>query len=333
MASSRRPTIHDVARTAGVSPTTVSDALNGKGRVDGATRERVRRVAGDLGYRASRLARGLQSGRTTTLGFMLPHGPAVAGTENFFGIDFYLQLASGAAQAAFASRHALLLLPDLDGADELRDFPLDGVIVNDPLAGDPRLRALDELALPYVTVERAVDRPDHTRWVAADTQAGTRAVLDHLADQGAERIALLTVSLSWGWLADTEDAYREWCAQRGADPRVIAVAPDRHVTPLPAVRGEALRALADADAVFTASDRYAVAMARALAEAGRQVGTDVLLACGVDSRYARDEALPITALQLQPVALGEAAVRLLLSDTEGPELLAPTLQIRDSSAG
>ena len=334
MATRRRPTIHDVARSAGVSPTTVSDALNGKGRVDATTRERVREVAGELGYRASRLARGLRSGRTATVGFMLPHGPAVAGTTDFFGIDFYLELAVGAAQAAFGRRHGLNLLPDVATAAELGDFSLDGVIVNDPVRNDPRLRGLDELGLRYVTVERALDRPEHRLWVAADTHAGTRAALDHLAEQGAERIALLTVGLSWAWLADTREAYRDWCAEHRCEQRVADVGPSRHdLTHLPAIDRDVLSVLTDVDAVFTASDRYAVSVARAFADAGRRVGKDVLLACGVDSRYAQDDALSITAVHLRPVALGEAAVDLLLSGDDGPRLLAPELRIRASTSG
>ena len=70
---------------------------------------------------------------------MLPHGPAVAGTQNFFGIDFYLELAVGAAQAAFTHRNALDAAAGRGDAAELGGFALDGVIVNDPLAPDPRL--------------------------------------------------------------------------------------------------------------------------------------------------------------------------------------------------
>ncbi|XGU21714.1 LacI family DNA-binding transcriptional regulator [Rhodococcus sp. 3Y1] len=51
---------------------TVSYALNGKGRVDAATRARVQEVADRLGYRANRSAQNLRSGRTATLGLMLP---------------------------------------------------------------------------------------------------------------------------------------------------------------------------------------------------------------------------------------------------------------------
>jgi DNA-binding LacI/PurR family transcriptional regulator len=333
VANRRRVTIRDVAELAGVSPTTASDALNGKGRVDAATRERVRGAAGQLAYHPSRLARGLRYGRSSTLGLMLPHGPAVAGTQNFFGIDFYLELAVGAAQAAFTHRNALTLLPDVVTATELGGFALDGVIVNDPLAPDPRLEALDALGTPYVTVERALDRPDHSRWVSADTPASTHAVLDHLADRGAEHIALVTVGLSWAWLADTEAAYRSWCERHGRERCVVDIAADgRDGTGLLVVDAGLVRALEGADAVFTASDRNAVSIARALTDAGRHVGQDVLLACGVDSRYARHDGVPITALDLHPAALGTAAAELLLSGQDTPTVLPSELHVRASSA-
>lgn len=112
------------------------------------------------------------------------------------------------------------------------------------------------------------------------------------------------------------------------------VGPSRHdLTHLPAIDRDVLSVLTDVDAVFTASDRYAVSVARAFADAGRRVGKDVLLACGVDSRYAQDDALSITAVHLRPVALGEAAVDLLLSGDDGPRLLAPELRIRASTSG
>jgi DNA-binding LacI/PurR family transcriptional regulator len=330
--ANRRPTIFDVAEHAGVSPTTVSHALNEKGRVDAATRERVRNAATSLGYHASPAARGLRTGRTSTIGMMLPHAESVVGTEDFFGLDFYLDLAVGAAQAAFAQRHALTLLPDVVTSAELGQFPLDGVIVNDPVRGDPRLVALDELGVPYVTVERALDRPEHRRWVAADTTAGTHAALDQLADAGAERIALLSWRLSWAWLVETEQAYASWCEGRGREPVIVDLGTKNSREPvLPELPERVLGGPGSADAIFTASDRYAVAVARAIAERGLRVGEDVLLACGVDSRVAAEHSPPITALYLHPERLAKAAVELMLSGDEGPRVLEPELRVRASS--
>lgn len=331
--AARRPTIADVAKAAGVSPTTASASLNGTGRVQAGTRERVRRVAADLGYRANRTARGLRLGRTYSLGLMLPHGGAFARSEDFFSIDFYLEVAVAAAQTAFARRHGLTLVPDSVAADELAQFPLDGVIVNDPPVGDPRLVALDEIGLRYVTIDRALDRPEHRRWVATDTIAGTRAALDQLADAGASRIALLSSGLPWAWLADTETAYRAWCADRGVEPMVVRIDPGNVGKPRPLALPEGV--LDGADALFTAPERHAVAVARAIADRGLRLGEDILLACGVDSHQARGHAPPITALDLHPHAVAEAAIELLLAGDEEPEprMLSPTLRVRASSGG
>ena len=330
----RRPTIFDVAEHAGVSPTTVSHTLNEKGRVDVATRERVRDAAATLGYYASPAARGLRTGRTWTIGLMLPHAESVAGSEDFFGLDFYLDLAIASAQAAFGHRHALTLLPDVVTRDELGHFPLDGVIVNDPVRGDPRLVALDDLGVPYVTVERALDRPDHRRWVAADTVAATHAALDHLAAAGAERIALLSWRLSWAWLVDTERAYASWCEARGREAVIIDLGTKNTRQPeLPELPNGLLGGPGSADAIFTASDRYAAAAARAITDRGLRVGEDVLLACGVDSRFAVEHSPPITALYLHPQRLAEAAVELMLSEDGEPRVLQPELRIRASSGG
>ena len=93
-----RPTIHDVAKAAGVSITTVSHALNDKGRVDPATRAHVMQVVGRLGYRANRHARGLRSGRSGALALLLPVQADVR-TDEALSLDFYMRLATTAAAA------------------------------------------------------------------------------------------------------------------------------------------------------------------------------------------------------------------------------------------
>ena len=86
-----RPTIRDVAKAAGVSVTTVSHALNGKGRVDPETRALVGRVVRQLGYRANRHAQVLRSGRTGALALMLPV-QADVGSNEALSLDFYMRL-------------------------------------------------------------------------------------------------------------------------------------------------------------------------------------------------------------------------------------------------
>src|SRR6185369_5277403 len=65
-----RITIHDVAAAAGVSISTASKALNETGRMSVETRERVKRIAGEVGFRPNALARGLLSKRSFTIGLL-----------------------------------------------------------------------------------------------------------------------------------------------------------------------------------------------------------------------------------------------------------------------
>lgn len=337
--AARKPTIRDVAERAGVSPTTVSHALSGTGRVEAGTRQRVRRAATELGFRPSRTAAALRTGRTWTLGFMLPNGGLPQATGTAFAIDFYLELAATAASVAFVRDHALTLLPNVTTTPELARFALDGVIVNDPPASDPRLAALEELRIPYVTIERALDRPDHVAWVGCDTRAATRAALDHLAAAGAQRITLAHTSLPWAWNLDSADAYVDWCRERGHQPEVVEIP----IAPVPEPRladaaAEQLLGAGRADAIFTAPDQHAFAIARAASARGLVVGRDLLLACGVDGRLTRQHEPPLTALDLHPQAQAAAAVELLLSiiagdQPEGPQLIDATLRVRDSSRG
>ena len=334
-ASMTRPTIRDVAAAAGVSPTTVSHALNGKGRVDAATRARVEATAVALGYRPSRVAQGLRSGRTGTLGLALPEMPDTAGSAEMIGVDFYLQVAAGATRAAFASDHALLLLPTLRDAADVQRLGLDGAILNDPATNDPRIDAFDAAGVPVVTLDRDLGRPQRP-WVASDTQANTRRALDHMAEAGAHRIALLTMAAQWSWLVDTEEAYQAWCTERGREP-LVQRSP-LNVTD--AIAAQNAGALLDRrrppDAIFTPPERYAVAVGRAAATRGLALGSDLLLAAGVDSHEARTHDPPITALELHPARQGAEAVRLLEAilagqDPGAPRLVEAELRVRAST--
>ena len=112
-----RPTIRDVATAAGVSPATVSLALNGRGTISVATTARVREVAERMGYRPSRTARALRTARTATLALVLSTiDPAHdGGGEPSF--EYYMRLTRGAASAAFAREHRLLIAPPVRSGD------------------------------------------------------------------------------------------------------------------------------------------------------------------------------------------------------------------------
>ena len=317
-----RPTIHDVARAAGVSVTTASHALNGKGRVDPATRARVAEVVKDLGYRANRHARGLRSGKSGSLGLLLPITADVRSDEAL-RLDFYMRLTSVAAATAFSHDHALMLLPPTVAKTGLAGFALDGAIVVDPSAGDERVSLLARQGLPVVTIERDQGRPEDPWYVTSDMGVNARRMLDHLAERGARRIALLVPDGRWGWAAETLSAYEMWTAEHGL-PRLVVPADMRHgeQSAFSAV-SQLLGEPAPPDAIFVDAARFVRGALRAAKAAGRRVPADLLIAAGVDTEAARQGDPPVTALDLHPEQQAVAAVEMLLARLNGSQVQAP----------
>src|SRR3954469_12289274 len=177
-----RVSIRDVAREAGVSVTTVSHALNGKGRLNPETRDRVREVADRLGYRPNPAARSLVSGRTGLIAAVppLPAGRNVEHSES----GFFSELIAAAAGAAVGRDNALVVSPPAADWFVWDRVPLDGVIVIEPVTGEPALPDLRRRGLPFVTVSADPSGGDRDAVVRSDDLGGVTGVLQHLGDAG-----------------------------------------------------------------------------------------------------------------------------------------------------
>jgi DNA-binding LacI/PurR family transcriptional regulator len=310
-----RPSIREVAQEAGVSVTTVSHALNGKGRLDSATRERVIAVAHAMGYHPNRNARGLRSGRTDTIALLLPLVPGRRGQP--VQIDFYLELLTASVDAAFQHDQALVQLPPLETADDLRRFALDGGIVVDPVRDDPRVAMFHELELPLVTLGNHDARPNDRWTVIADSAGTTRAMCDHMISQGARRIGLLTVDIDWSWFTDGIDAYRGWCAAHGQEPIVALAKRDKLETSMRGAVCELLDRQDPPDGVFAPPQWLASGLLTVAGERDVEIPGDLLVAAGVDSGLARGSQPPLTAVDLNASKMAQEAVDLLMQQING----------------
>jgi DNA-binding LacI/PurR family transcriptional regulator len=322
----RRVTIVEVAHAAGVSVGTASDALNAKGRVASPTRERVRRVARELGYRPSSGARGLATGRTMTLGLRVGTGPTIPDA------GFFLELLNGASRAAAARGYALLMTAaDLDEA-----ALVDGVVVVDPVvaADVNRPRAA---GLPVVTVGRAPSNCGPVPHVDIDHAAVVGSLLDHVATRHPTGPAwLLSLPDRPSFNSDIEQSFGDWSARVERPTRVLhcknsAVAVTR------VIERELARG-ATPTVVCSVLDRQAAWAQRALLRAGLRIPQDVAIASATDGEAARISDPPITAIDASGAQTGSAAVELLTRwiehDAEAPVnmLVEATLVARASSA-
>lgn len=314
MGAGPRVGIRDVAEAAGVSVTTVSHALNGKGRLPTATRERVRQVASELGYRPSRAARNLVGGRTGLLGLSVsqPEGRTFALGD----FAYFVELMSAATGIAMDHGYGLVLTP---GSGSWTGIELDGAIVVDPLVDDPVVAAMRERGTPVVTAGRVPGDPSQDWWVDNDHAKGGRKVLDHLASRGARRVAMVSTPPWTSYATDALDTYHRWCDERHAEPLVAYAADDLTEAGGYAAASELLGAPDPPDAIWASLDRLALGVLLAARAREVRVPDDLLVVGTTDSDASRWASPALTALNLRPREIGTAAVTMLLDLVEGKD--------------
>ena len=333
---SPRPTITDVARAAGVSITTVSHALNGRGFVDPATRERVREAARKLEYRPNRHAQKLRGGgaHTIVLVSSMPFGISAGPSR----LGFLMEIAAVAAEAALTHGMALILAPSLEGAPlPLDALDVDGALVLEPALNDRNIDYLRDHAIPVVSIGKQPGSPQ-VPYVDLHSGATTQLLVEHLYTQRARHIALMIGAECRNSYIEAEAVYRRFAQDTGMPCHIVRA---DEVGGEQAGHRTALGLLSDhpeIDAICVPIDAFAVGAARAAAELGRHVPADIKLATRYNGLRAINCSPPLTAVDLHLDQVASSAVQLLFShlsgDTAqsvvaGPE---PTLIVRASSA-
>ncbi|WP_210592130.1 LacI family DNA-binding transcriptional regulator [Streptomyces sp. GESEQ-35] len=334
----RRPTMKDIARHAGVSQSAVSFALNGRPGVSEDTRDRVRQVAEELGWRPSTAARALSGEGAATVGFVLARPAETLGVDSFF-----LQLVSG-IQEVLAERHLGLLFQVVEDIDDecavyrrwWAEHRVDGVLVVDPRTDDPRPDLLDELGLPAVVIGGAPDeRHPGLSTVWADDAGAMAAVVDELYALGHRRIVHIA---GLPGLAHTERRIRTLRAEAGRRglTGVDSVPTDYSDAEGAAVTRRVLSTAAPATALIYDNDVMALAGVAAATELGFSVPRDVSVVAWEDSALCRMVKPWLSALSRDSVEFGRMAATELTALLDGGpartvRVPVPRLIVRDST--
>ena len=336
---SRRITIDDVARQAGVSKVTVSYVLNGRSavaRISTATQERVQQVATSLGYRPNALARSLSTQRTDTLAVVLQSGSYFSAWSAFTS-----EVMRGVSEACFECGFDLMLHTKgvssaEDEAANLSDGRVDGVLVLRD-EDDVTLLRLVERKVPCVqffTHSEDLNVPS----VDLDNEAGGRLATEHLLSLGHREIAMICGSSHS--VSSTERVLGFQKALQGAginpQPQWIVPATSNEADMGPIV--EMLSGDSAPTAAFVWSDDIALMLMRDLRAHGVQIPDDLSIV-GFDSLPAAETAVPALTSVRQPVrTMAAEATRMLVHKVRGepiatPKVLfTPILDIRASTA-
>ncbi|MER5754121.1 LacI family DNA-binding transcriptional regulator [Streptomyces sp. NPDC002088] len=307
-----RPVMDDVARLAGVSKQTVSRVLNDHPAVRAETREVVRTAMRTLGYRPSRSARSLASGRTRMLG-------AISFDAARYGPASTLTAINTAAQEAGYLVSAIALdTADRDtvvrAVDRLSAEGADGVLAIAPQTWVGRALAEAHLDTPLVVLEN--DLGDGTPLVTSDSETGARTATEHLLRLGHRTVQHVAGPAGW------TSADRRLASWREALHAAGASVPEPLVGDWSADSGYELgRRLAerpDATAVFASNDQMALGVLRAFHEAGRRVPDDVSVVGYDDIPEAAHLLPPLTTVRTDFAEIGTRSLRLLLARIDGP---------------
>ncbi|MFF7266760.1 LacI family DNA-binding transcriptional regulator [Streptomyces sp. NPDC008159] len=308
----RRPTLGAVAARAGVSTATVSNALNGTGRLSDATRQRVLAAARELGHAQASTARAVARGGTGVLGLtMATYGDLpVPYTE----IPYYAQLTLSAMAAAHERGYLLTVMPSSLSPLMWLNTPMDGVIHVDPRADDPVRTLLRERNIPIVCDGRPPQPHWHDTWIDTDYEAGLHLLLDHLAEAGARRIALCLPVHDDAYPNLIAHAYRSWCDRHHLPALVEEYdpLPDYFTAEQDAV-GRLLKDDPRPDAVIGVYSDSGHNILTAAHHHRLRIPQDLLVAClSEDPDYATTTP-PVTTLSLRPDRVATQAVDLLIS--------------------
>ncbi|MGW0732571.1 LacI family DNA-binding transcriptional regulator [Streptomyces sp. NPDC002851] len=342
----RRPTIKDIARRAGVSESAVSFALNGRPGVSEGTRERIRRVAEELGWQPNSAARALSGERSGSIGLVLARPAHTLGVESFF-----LRLVSGVQEVLAARQVALLfqVVEDIDAECAVHrrwwaEKRVDGVLVVDPRMDDPRPELLASLGLPAVVIgapgtgvegsgagagagtgtEGAGARAPEAEasglsTVWADDAAAMASVLAHLHGLGHRRIVHVAGLPGLAHTARRIASLRTEAARLGlgGETEVRSVTTDYS----DAEGAEATRRILDGPRPPTAivydNDVMAVAGASVAAERGIPVPAGLSIVAWDDSALCRVTHPRLTALVRDTSGFGRLAAQELLDRLDG----------------
>jgi DNA-binding LacI/PurR family transcriptional regulator len=329
----RKPNINDVARLAGVSIGTVSRVLNDAPDVNAATRERVRQVIKDIGYRRNRTATALVTSRSTAIGILTD------GSPRFGPVGTLMALENVARQKGYGTTVITVEEPYEDSVqkalDSLDDVGVDGIIVIAPVVAMAAAVWNASVRVPVEMIAAGASSTPNVFTYSENQELGARLATQHLIDLGHTDIAHLAGSMDWfdgrvrkrGWEAALRGAGLQpgLCLEGDWSPRWA------YETGLRLVEEGRVP-----QAIVAASDHTALGVIRAFAEKGVRVPDDVSIV-GFDDIEGSDYFLPpLTTVRQDFPALALASIEVLLGTLEGNDVdrtpIPPTLVVRASSA-
>ena len=316
--------LKQLAEALGISQTTVSRALNGFPEVSEKTRRKVLDMAQQLNYSPSPHAKQLATGKSKTIGHVVPQSDHMMINPLFS--DFIAGVGEVYSEAGYD-----MLMSIVPRAQEENTYykliaskRVDGMMVHAPLVNDTRIALLQKLNMPFVVHGRSADDDDSYSWLDINNRRSFERATRFLVDLGHRRIGLLNGLESMTFAQRRRmgylDALKE--AQIDADPRIMFS--QDMMEPYGYRRMHDMLSLAKPPtAVLCSSILPAMGALRAIQETGLEPGRDISIVTHDDmlSFLSNSGDIPMfTALRSSIKAAGKRCAEMLIDAVENPNL-------------
>ena len=306
----KRPTIKDVAKLSGCSPSTVSLVINNRGYVSPQVRKRVRKVIDDLSFHPIRSARGLASKTSGNFGFIV--------SEDHFSQaePFYTRIFLGTEFEARNHSYYILLTSVGPTFNKSKDVPrfllernVDGVILAGKI-NSQLIDYIDALGIPIVLVDYKTMKRRHSS-VLIDNMNGALLAVSHLIECGRQEIAFIAGDVGHPSIAERYAGYQEALRERALPFEKSLVCVDE-----PDLRGidgaNAMRRILEGGrmptGVFAANDAMAIGAIHYLREQKISVPEDVAVVGFDDIDMSSHIDTPLTTIRVFKEEMGKLAV-------------------------
>lgn len=321
----RVPRLKDVAEAASVSISAASKILRGDvGRFSKETCERVVKESQRLGWRRNLLVSGIQTGRTKTVGVMIP-------PYDSFWVNVLSGIHARLAEADYLPitiwQGDLDHMPHFDADEQegarqinrLLDRRVDAIIMwpDFGVAYYDHISDLAQKNVPLVLIDHLPEKP-FCDTVVTDESRATKAIAKHLLDLGHRQIACISSreSKSQTWAIERRQEF-EKAISANPDAKIKSWQLNRDGTNGVEVATQLLKSALKPTAVFAVSDHEALFVYEAATLLGLSIPDDLSVVGFSDLDFAAELSPPLSTVRQRPREIGEKAANLVLDRLEG----------------
>lgn len=329
-----RPTITDIAKAAGVSRAAVSKALNDKADIAPATRERIKRLAGKMGYSFNFAARALSSRKTMTIGVVAGYPQLSPVIDRIMGIQEECEKSGYLSTISF---HTGSLEKEIAHINLLRER-IDGLIITPTNPSSKLVECIENLKLPLVFMSESIPECQFDV-VSDDDELGGYLAYSHLLNSGRKKIAYFGNQPH----IFSDQALLRGCARAAGESGIIlddslTFWGNTEKTSIAANIEKALKTTS-IDAVFCFCDIAALWSMEKLLELDIAIPDDIAVAGYDGTDFSAMARIPLTTITQPNIEIGRQAAATLLEritnqNSTAPKkiIFPPKLLIRDSTS-